>query len=43
MGEAAIEAVLEKSPASTTMVGSPTNFWAMATAWRGSDWLSSNR
>ena len=41
MGEAAMEAVEEKSPASTTMPGSLTNFWAIATDWRGSDWLSS--
>jgi hypothetical protein len=35
-GEAAIEAVLEKSPTSTTIFGSPTNFWAIVTVWRGS-------
>ena len=27
---------------STTIFGSPTNFWAIATVWRGSAWLSSN-
>ncbi len=42
MGDAAIDAVLEKSPASTTILGSLTNFCAIATDWRGSDWLSSN-
>ena len=38
--EAAIEAGLEKSPSSITMEGSDTNFCAMATACRGSLWLS---
>ena len=37
-----MEAGLEKSPSSMTMRLSATNFWAMATAWRGSDWLSWN-
>src|ERR1700689_4724858 len=42
MEDAAIEAVLEKSPTSTTILGSLTNFCAIATVWRGSAWLSSN-
>ena len=38
-----MEAAEEKSPNSATMAGLATNFCAMATVWRGSDWLSSNR
>jgi hypothetical protein len=36
-----MEAVLEKSPSSMTIFESETNFWAIATDWRGSLWLSS--
>ena len=41
IGEAAIEAGLAKSPSSTTIFLSATNFCATATDWRGSLWLSS--
>ena len=41
MGDAAIDAGLEKSPSSITIFGSLTNFCAIATDCRGSLWLSS--